>query len=345
MRIRLVVLLPLLALAGGGAFMATNTNGVDMTRSAQHFLGQLSAEQRAIAQLDFETPERFGWHFIPKDQRKGIQLKDLHAAQREAAHQLLRTALSEVGYGKATKIMALERILQELEKSRTGGALRDAERYFFTVFGEPTEQSRWGLSVEGHHLSLNFVVDRGQIVSSTPSFLGSNPAIFKNEVVPELPVGTRVLAKEEQLAFDLLNALSAEQRSVAVIADQAPREIRAAGEVRPPQEPAVGLPVPRMSAEQQEILHQLVLAYLENMPADVQQTRTEEIHRAGTDNVHFAWAGAPQPGIGHYYRVQGPTFLIEFVNTQPDSAGNPANHIHCVWRDLRGDFGQQTAGK
>jgi hypothetical protein len=94
-----------------------------------------------------------------------------------------------------------------------------------------------------------------------------------------------------------------------------------------------------MNEQQQAQLARLVDAYLESMPEEVRATRARAIAEAGPQNVHFAWAGADRPGIGHYYRIQGPTFLIEFVNTQPDAAGNPANHIHCVWRDMRGDFG------
>ncbi len=334
------MLVALLALAAGGwAYLAEPSDGVSLCRSAQGYLQSLSAEQRAKTQLPFDTPQRMGWHFIPKDERKGLQVKEMSPAQRDAAHQLLKNALSSVGYEKATKIMSLEKILLELEKARTGSPLRDSERYFFTIFGEPTEDKRWGLSVEGHHLSLNFVVDKGAVVASTPAFFGTNPAEVKNEIAGSLPVGTRILAKEERLAFDLLNSLDETQRRTALIADTAPREIRAAGEVEPPREPAVGLAVPQLNDAQRRTLRELVEAYLENMLPEVREKRAADIREAGVDNVYFAWAGAAHPGVGHYYRVQGPTFLIEFVNTQPDAAGNPANHIHCVWRDMRGDFG------
>jgi hypothetical protein len=246
--------------------------------------------------------------------------------------------LSEIGYEKAVKIMALERILNELEKNRREGAIRDPERYFVTLFGSPGQTGRWGLSVEGHHLSLNFVVDHAKVVSSTPSFFGANPATVRSEIAGGLPTGTRVLAQEEQFAFDLVNSLSENQRRAAIIAEQAPRDIRAAGEPQPPRDLPVGLAAGEMDSPQRKIFRRLVEAYLENMLDDVRQARTEAIRQAGPDNVRFAWAGALKPGIGHYYRIQGPTFLIEFVNTQPDSAGNPANHIHCVWRDMAGDF-------
>ena len=329
--------LSLVFLSVGLGYVAPQSAGIDMTRSVQKFAELLSDQQRVATLLDFETPQRAQWHFVPKDQRKGLQIKDMNESQRELAHQLLRDALSQIGYDKAVKIMALESILHELEKQRSGGAVRDAERYYFTLFGNPSEQGKWGLSVEGHHLSLNFVVDQGQVVASTPAFFGSNPAVVKSQVAGAHPVGTRVLAKEETVALELVNSLNEEQRRTALIAEIARKEIRAAGEVQPPTDPAVGIAVGQLDDAQKQVLRQLVEAYLESMPDEVHQARAARIRQAGLDKVRFAWAGATQPGVGHYYRVQGPTFLIEFVNTQPDSAGNPANHIHCVC-DMQGDF-------
>ena len=309
-----------------------------MTGAAGSFLKTLSDEQRKTAVLDYDTPKRVDWHFIPKDQRKGLQVKDMTDEQREAAHALLKAALSQIGYDKATKIMTLENLLRELEKSKKGSPLRDPHRYYFAIFGQPSETGRWGLSVEGHHLSLNFVVEKGQVISSTPAAFGANPAIVQNEAPGSQPKGTRLLAKEEQLAFELLQSLTAEQRRTAVIAETALKEIRAAGEAQPPQDPPTGIQAGKLNENQRKLLEKLIAAYTENVPEDVAEARWAAIREAGQDQVHFAWAGADKPGIGHYYRIQGPTFLIEFVNTQADAAGNPANHIHCIWRDMRGDF-------
>lgn len=319
----------------GWTYFRAFSGGPAMTEAANKFLNTLSDEQRKTALLEYDTPQRVDWHFIPKDQRKGLQIKEMSEAQRKAAHELLSAGLSQIGYDKAVKIMALEIVLRELQKS---GPLRDPERYFVTVFGQPTENGRWGLSVEGHHLSLNFVVEKGRVISSTPTVFAANPAIVMNEVPGGQPKGTRVLAKEEQLAFDLLQSLSVEQRKSAVIDKTAPREIRAAGEPQPPQTPAEGIPASQLDEKQKTVLNNLIASYADNLPDEVSQSRWAAIRHSGIDQVHFAWAGADKPGIGHYYRIQGPTFLIEFVNTQPDSAGNPANHIHSIWRDMRGDF-------
>lgn len=310
-----------------------------MSGKATAFLATLSDEQKAKVVMDFETPQRLDWHFIPKEARKGLQIKEMNEQQKKAARELLRGTLSEVGYDKATKIMELEHILHVLETQRNANRFpRETERYFFTVFGSPSESGKWGLSIEGHHLSLNFVVQDGQVISSTPTALGTNPAIVKSEVPGGHPVGTRVLAKEEQLAFDLVNSLNEAQAKQAIFAAEALKEVRGAGEPQPPVDEKVGISFAELDESQRMKMKGLVVAYLENLPEEVAQARMDAIVAGGPENVRFAWAGATQPGIGHYYRVQGPSFLIEFVNTQPDAAGNIANHIHSVWRDMRGDF-------
>jgi hypothetical protein len=322
------------------SYYKLSRTGETMTEEATKFLASLDETQRKAALLSYDDPKRVDWHFIPKEgdrEREGLKVRQMNEAQRKAAHALLKSALSEVGYGKATKIMELESLLHELQKGKTG-PIRDAERYYFVVFGKPSADGRWGLSVEGHHLSLNFVVDKGNVISSTPTSLCANPAIVMNENVPTIKKGTRVLAKEETLAFDLLASLSAEQRKTAVIADKAPSEIRAAGAAQPPTEAAAGIAAEKLTGQQRSILQSLIEEYADNLPAEVAKARMEAIDRQGIGQVHFAWAGPGKPGVGHYYRIQGPTFLIELVNTQADSAGNPANHIHSVWRDMSGDF-------
>ncbi|GIW90864.1 MAG: hypothetical protein KatS3mg109_1296 [Pirellulaceae bacterium] len=307
-----------------------------LEQAAVRFVDSLDENQRNVALLPFDSPQRVDWHFIPKNQRKGLQIRDMNSKQREAALALLRICLSQVGYQKATKIMELEKVLHELESSRQGGPLRDPERYYFTLFGRPG-QGRWGLSVEGHHLSLNFVIEHGRVISSTPSVFAANPAEMKAEVAG-VPRGLRLLADEEQLAFELLASLSEQQKARAIISREPLREVRAAGQPQPPRTPPEGIPASELTETQRERLRKLVSVYAGNLADPIAADRLEAIERAGWEKVHFAWAGATQPGSGHYYRVQGPTFLIEFVNTQPDAAGNPANHIHSVWRDMRGDF-------
>lgn len=343
MRKHFMVLAMLLFISGAAFGMLNFRPAGDMTQAAQQFLSGLSAEERSQASAPFEGPARLDWHFIPKDKRKGLQIKHMSEASRKQAHALLATGVSELGYKKAVTIMSLEAILRELEKKRDGGPIRDPERYYFTVFGKPAPEGRWGWSVEGHHLSLNFVVDNGKPSAITPAFFGANPAEVKTNVGVGPKKGTRVLRDEEELAFELLHSLNKLQRGKAVIAEKAPAEIRAAGEPHAPGTPPEGLPAKELEKGQVEILWSLLNAYTEKMPTEVGEARTAEVREAGIENVFFAWAGADKPGIGHYYRVQGPTFIIEFVNTQPDPLGNIANHIHCVWRRMAGDFGLSRA--
>lgn len=335
----LLALCPLVLAVGAGAmFFLRQDPGAGMTAAAQQFVSSLTDEQRTMAVLPIDSPERLEWHFIPKDSRKGLQVKHMSPEQRQLAEALLRAALSQVGYDKATTIMALESILHELEQNR-GRFARDPQRYYFTIFGEPRPDARWGLSVEGHHLSLNFVVESRKVLAHSPAFFGANPATVTVDVPVGPPRGTRVLAKEELLAFELLASLTDEQRPTAIIAPEAPADLRAPGEPHPPADAAEGIAARDLNADQKRLLRELVNVYTDNMPPTVAAARWSEIEAASFDNVHFAWAGATEPGIGHYYRVQGPTFVIELVNTQPDSAGNPANHIHSVWRNMQGDFG------
>ncbi|MEE2990386.1 MAG: DUF3500 domain-containing protein [Planctomycetota bacterium] len=334
-----LAMVALVALASfGWAALRVTSSGRGMTASAQDFLASLNEQQRQTATMDYDDAARVDWHFIPKDTRKGVRIKDMNDAQRRKARKLLRSCLGKVGFDKATMIMAMEGVLRELEKANPGRFARDPELYYFTIFGDPSTESRWGLSIEGHHMSLNFVIHEGEVVSSTPTVLCANPTIIPDDLAGS-PKGTRVLAVEELLAFELLDSLEGDHRSTAVIDEQAPREVRAAGEAQPPQEDAVGLAAGEMDEQQQAILRALLSSYLSTVNGDVAAARVDAIEEAGFDHVHFAWAGASKPGTGHYYRIQGPTFLVEFVNTQPDAAGNPASHIHLIWRDTAGDFG------
>jgi hypothetical protein len=329
-----------LAVGSGWNFLTTTSTATNMTTAAETFLGSLTAEQKEKALFaKYEAPERVGWHFIPKTERKGLQIKEMTEPQRKAAYALLRSTLSQVGYDKATQIMQLEQILHELEEAKgTRRFARDPQRYYFTIFGTPSSTGRWGLSIEGHHLSLNFVVAEGSVISSTPTFFATNPAIVMSQVEGGAKKGTRVLDLEETLGFELVNSLSDEQAKTAIIAEKAPREIRAAGEAQPPTDAAVGIKYGDLKQPQQVIMRRLVQSYFAKLPKDVAKETLDAIIAAGPENVRFAWAGAKKPEIGHYYRIQGSSFLIEFVNTQPDPAGNPANHIHCVWRNMKGDF-------
>jgi hypothetical protein len=297
-----------------------------MTQAAQHFLASLTPEQRTQATFAFQEDERLNWHYIPKE-RKGLPLLEMTMPQKALAHALLSAGLSQQGYIKAVTIMSLDDILRIMEND--DGNRRNPEKYYFTVFGEPSDTGTWGFRVEGHHLSQNFTVVNGK-VADTPSFFGANPA----EVREGPRKGLRTLAAEEDLGRDLMESLTPEEKKVAIVTADAYKDIltEASRKAALAGQPS-GLSAAKMSKKQFELLQTLISNYAQNVPDQLAQARMEQLKKAGT-NVFFAWAGVEQRGGPHYYRIQTPTFLIEYDNTQ-----NNANHIHSVWRDFNGDFG------
>jgi hypothetical protein len=256
----------------------------------------------------------------------------MNEAQRRLAHDLLRTGLSARGYNKVTSIIELEDILRVIEAG--GKFARSKEEYLFSVFGTPAAKGNWGWRLEGHHISLRFtVVDgaaRGYLASS-PMFLGTNPA----EVRDGEKKGWRILAEEEDAARALVLALSPEQRQQAIVNAVAPSDIITMNKNDIAPLPDQGVTYASLRPEQQQQLMRVIETYTSNMEADIAADRLARIKQAGLDQIRFAWAGDTEKGKRHYYMVQGPTFLIEFDNTQ-----NNGNHIHSVWRDFNGDFGR-----
>lgn len=296
----------------------------EMSHAALDFLGTLGTELREKAAISFDSENRHDWGYVPRG-RKGISLKELSQTQREAAMNLLRKALSSKGYDKATGVILLESVLAEIE-----GSWRDPGLYFVSVFGSPSATEPWGWRVEGHHLSLNFTSVTGEVIAATPAFYGSNPAIVRKGAQKDL----RVLGYEEDLARELLSSMSSAQRQKAVFSNRAPSEIVSGVEREIDPGTPKGLPVSEMTAEQRGSLMRLIEEYVGNIRPEFADGAMARIGKAGIEKIYFAWAGGEKKGEGHYYRIQGPTFLIEYDNTQ-----NNANHIHSVWRDLENDFG------
>lgn len=317
----------------------TTASGRAMTDAAQQFLEALTPAQKKQVLLDFNNPARRDWHNIPKPTRKGMQIREMSPELRVLCHNLLKAGLSETGYKKAVRIMALENNLHVGEQRSGGRHLRDPERYFLSIFGTPAHDSTWGWSFEGHHLSLNFTIKNDEVISHTPSFWGANPATVHVFVEGGPEVGVRTLAAEEQLAFDLIKLLTPEQQKKAIIAAKAPADYRNAGNPLPPTSPPEGIAGAELDDQQQAILWKLLKAYNGHVAQDVAEANFKELRREGIDQVHFAWMGSTTPGVGHAYRVQGPSFVLELVNIQSDPEGNKANHIHSVWRSLKNDFG------
>jgi Protein of unknown function (DUF3500) len=316
----------------GGATVASEKSAASMAGAANKFLAALSPEQRQQATFPFESEELTRWHYVPAQQfpRNGLPIRAMSEPQRALAQELLKTGLSQRGYTQATTIMTdLEMILKALEN---GSAMRDPEQYCFSIFGTPAPKGIWGWRVNGHHLSLHFNVGNGTVVASAPTFFGSNPA----EVRVDGPKkGLRVLGDREDSARTLLDALDTTQRTTATIESTAPNDIvtRTAAKVDPLT--PTGLGASAMTPKQRELLMAVIETYTSSMAPDIASERLAELRKAGLEKIAFAWAGEAERGKKHYYRIQGPTFLIEYDNTQ-----NDGNHVHSVWRDFSGDFGR-----
>jgi hypothetical protein len=321
---RKIVSVSLLAVASiGMAFSLWGDN------PAVDFLKSLTQAQKNKTQMPFDDESKVQWHYIPSSMfpRAGIQLNELDPNQKSKLDKLLRTFLSETGYNKTMKIIDLENILLQMSGD---SIMRNPENYSVAFYGNPEQDSLWAFSFEGHHISLNFTIHDGK-VENAPRFFGANPAR-----IPSGPrEGERTLSNEEDLGFELINSLSAEQRNTAIFQQEPFFDIVTGKSTEVEPLSPVGIRYGQLNRNQQLIFLKLLDEYLSTMPAEQAKERMNSIKEEEINEVRFGWAGATVLGEGHYYRIQGKSFLIEFDNVQ-----NKANHIHTVWRDFDGDFGK-----
>lgn len=336
---RLLLASAVLASMAGLALVAQQIqqSGGAMVSAADAFITSLKPDQKARASFGYDDAERTNWYFTPQQKnkkytRKGLPLQDMTAEQKNLALALVKAGTSEAGNLAANTIMSLEAILRDQEGTK-GANTRDPEWYFFSIFGLPGNSGKWGWRVEGHHLSLNFTMDGAQVVTATPSFFGANPA----EVKGGANKGLRILASAEDLAHKLFLSLDENQKKIAKQTKPFPEP--GEGTPSPKVGDAIGLSASKMTAAQKDTLRKLMTSYTDRMPADVAAAEWKAVDAAGFDAVTFAFHGEPALGKGHTYRVQGPSFVVEYLNMQADSGGNPANHIHSAWRRIKGDFG------
>lgn len=324
------VLVTMVALLAAAQNVQTPKTGLAMSAAAKGFLTAISPEQQAKASFKFDDPERLNWHFIPRE-RKGLPLKALEGAALKAAHAFIRSGLSEAGYSQTLNVMSLEELLYLLEagEREVRRERRDPGKYYLSVFGSPADSGQWGWRLEGHHISLNFTIKDGQVVSSTPEFFGANPGTIDAGKGRQI----RVLGPEEDIARQILKQCSPEQQKLCWVSKEAPGEVPGPNALHPVVTDPVGLPYAQMSEDQKKLVQELLSEYLKNLPADIEQERRAAINAAGVDKLYFAWYGLSELHEPHHYRVQGPTFVIEYNNTQ-----NNANHVHSMWRNVAGDF-------
>jgi hypothetical protein len=300
-----------------------------LSAPAAAFLQSLDAKQRTQVQFHMSDSSRYNWHFVPPTQahRDGLPLREMTAAQQDKCMALLKAFLSDQGFAKARDIMSLEDILKVLEPDNPS---RIPGNYFVTVYGDPATDKVWAWKFSGHHLALNYTVVDGKLAFA-PFFFGANP-----DIVKEGPrQGEQVLKDEEELGFKLVNGLEGGQLKQAMIAMTAYDDIQTSNAPHAPGLKEEGIAGSDLHADQLLILKQLIQTYLSSMVPWLAEARMKRILDEDLRNVRFAWAGGRVAGVGHYYRIQGKSFLIEFDNTQTN-----ANHIHSVWRDMKdGDYG------
>ena len=298
-----------------------------MTDTAKAFLDALEPGKREKAMLPFNSDRRLDWHYVPRS-RPGVSYEEVSPHEREAAISLLKVSLSAMGFEKVEAIRHLEEVLFAL----SGSSVRDPERYYFAVFGEPKAKGAWSWRYEGHHLSLNWTVLDGKLVSSTPQFLGANPA----DVHEGPQKGRRALAAEEDLGRALVRSLRPDQLARALVDRDAPGDILTGASRIAAIQDDTGIAFGELDPTQQGLLLSLVETYASTQTASEAQVRLARI-KADLPRVKFAWMGSLDKGRRHYYRIQGSTDLIEYDNTQ-----DGANHIHCVWRVFDGDWGRDV---
>ncbi len=301
-----------------------------MRQAAENLLSAVPADQRAELRLGFDDPERRAWRYTPGP-RPGVSLADMGRGSAKSVPHLLATTLSRAAHTRVAAIAGLEDVLDESEGGRRH---RHAGDYWTAVFGDPDDPV-WGWRFEGHHVSINVTLADGAI-STTPFFLGANPATVTDEGGRSV---SRPLGPEEDVAGSLLGRLDDKQRKRAIVSAEAPPDILS-GEVPDAASVAglgalTGLPVAALRADQVSLLRNLAAVYVNRLAAELAEPILARLDR-DLSAFCFAWAGPaePAPGQPRYYRLEGPRFLVEFDNRQ-----NSANHIHSVWREPGGDFG------
>ena len=298
--------------------------------AAKTFLASLPAALRQKASFAADSPERRKWFFVPRD-RVGVSLLDLDDAQSEHLGPLLASALSPEGLLMARGVIKHENILRRVEtEAGIDATRRDPGRYYTSVFGEPDAAMPWAWRFEGHHFSMNVAQLPGRPPIVAPFFVGANPA----KVLSGPNAGLRLLAAEEDLGRELIRLLPAAKRKTATIREDAFTDIVTGNDPKVQGLETAGLAAADMSAAERDALMRLIAVYLDRLTPAAAADARARMERAGFEKVHFAWAGSIEVGEKHYYRIHGPTLLVEYDDTQ-----NDANHIHTVYRDLERDFG------
>lgn len=330
--------------AGSVGGMAGNSGGMAqpsaaceaMVSAANAFIAALGSDaaKRAAALKPFS--ERRHFKYTP-GARPGLNLASMTVEQQEKALALVGTGLSQEGFAKAEGVRSLEAVLRARENNQS----RDPLGYFVAIYGTPAATANWAWHWEGHHLSLHWTMHGCEAVSSTPAFFGASPARVATQVPGGPPGGTRVLAKHEDLARELATMLNADpQKRAMAIQPNGPLMDVADSPNRVMAKLPMGLAASAMTPQEAGKLRELVMAYVGSMTPVLAAARMSRLEQDGWDKLTFHWAGSLTADQAHYYRVQGATFIIEYLNAQ-----NDADHIHSAWREFNGDFGDDVISR
>ncbi len=266
--------------------------------------------------------------------RPGLQLGSLSDAQRDAALHLLQVLLSPKGYQKVLDTMGSDQVLSEGETHYAAGT----KVYTLGIFGTPSATAPWMVEFGGHHLGLNVVI-AGEHGVMTPTLTGAQPAVYtaNGKMV-------RVLAQENDKAFDLLHALDDNQRKQAILNYRVGDLVLGPGEAGKTILPE-GLKASAMNEQQRAILLDLVAEWAGIINDAHAAARLSEI-KDGLDDTYFAWSGPTTHEDGKngsaYYRIQGPKLVIEF--SPQGVGGDPTMHVHTMYRDPTNDYARAFLG-
>jgi hypothetical protein len=320
--------------------------GLSVNQTASQFLSTLNTEELARTTYSFDDSLRFKWTNLPVGlaARPGIQYGSISDKSRMAFHRVLSSVLSSQGYLKTTSIMQLDDILNTLyQQAFDKGEINQKMlkqmqglkwaygNYYISVWGEPSDQEPWGLNFGGHHLALNLTC-RGNEVVMSPYFVGTDPA----EVKSAKYAGLRVLSKEEDYGFMLINSLSEKQKAVAVLKQAVPKDIITTPQSSQRITSYYGIPAAQLDEAQQTLLKLVIQEYVHNFEHQKAHQFFDKIMQSGIDKIYFAWIGSFENDKPHYYIINGPDFLIEYDNV---GFQNDGNHIHAILREKGNDFG------
>jgi hypothetical protein len=300
--------------------------------AANAFLDALDAKQRDKALYEFDSRQKPRWSNLPVSfvPRNGVRLGDLSKEQRARAMDVVAAVLSKGGYQKVVDIMDGDQKLADAagRGGRGGrpGPLFGADQYYLALFGKPSETQPWMVQFGGHHLGLNVTVI-GKHFVLTPTHTGAQPTLFKRDGKEVRPLGV-----ENDTAFKLVNALDDKQRAQAILGDRPQQDLLLGpGQDGKKIEPQ-GIKGSALTADQQALLLDLIGAWVDIVEPDAARARMEEI-KGNIGETYFAWRGPTARGSAVYFRVQGPTVVIEYA---PQGS---TDHIHTVVRNPKDDYG------